>query len=389
MKTYMRNLYLKLFPLMLLNIILQHSHAITPPASHLKPKISGFFLGEYINSNYIHKAGMSRFAQSGSFDIFCFPRAVINVQANQDDNSPINAFIGFNFRESCSYGSHNDPRSFVKFGVTDHAYLKLKSNFVMPVDIFFGIQYIPYGDYQHHRIPASFTQLLTQTQAAAVTANFFINELEVSPFILGSPRTRLNSANTVNNFGAQLKYQLKNTGTGFKIGYLYNIANSVNYIVAGFGSNSTMSNPLNSTYTHAVGGIAINIKQNFLSDYSFEAGFTSALREFAVKEINWQERGAIPKALLVKCGKRFSLWGYNHNFSINYQHSWQALNVRGKDLSFGLPKQRYQIDWLLEVYKDLEFGAHYITDLAYDSAKTTNSTFIFTVSYLFDLLANS
>jgi len=348
-----------------------------------KPKASGFFLGEYIYSNYNQSLSSgNRFGQVKSFDILCFPRAALNLQSNYSDDAPINVMMGFNFRNSCCYGNKNDPWAFTKFGVTDHAYVKIKNNQIVNSEILFGIQYVPYGDYQNNAIPATFTQLLTQTQAGSLVVNSFINDFTVSAFILNGKKAP-NKERSINNFGMQVKYDYERYN--LKIGYLYNIANAVNYIVWSPSSARQISNPLGVTYRKRVAGIAINALAKFYDEYRLEFGYTSALNKFDSRDLNWKLDGAKPRALLARFGKKIMLAGYNTNLSLNYQYSWQALNVRGPNLFRGLPKQRYQIDWVIEPLKDVEFGAHYIIDLAYQTALQSSQTFLVTISYLFDL----
>jgi hypothetical protein len=347
-----------------------------------KPKLSGFFLGEYIYSNYNQSLPSgNRFGQLKTFDILCFPRAMFNMQSNTDDNAAFNLFMGFNFRHSCCYGNKNDPWSFTKFGVTDHAYIKIKNSQILPSEVLFGIQYLPYGDYQNNAIPASFTQLLTQVQSGALVVNTSIDDFTISGFVLNGKKSPT-SARWINNFGVQVKYNKENYK--FKFGYLYNIANSVNYIVNSLPSSQT-ANPLAATFQKHVSGIAANLNVSLIDDYFIELAMTWALNKFNPRDLNWKLAGAQPGALLAKLTKKMILLGYKNKISINYQYSWQALNVRGPNLLRGLPKQRYQFDWVVEPVKDVECGIHHIIDLAYQSALKNSQTFIFTISYLFDL----
>ncbi len=341
-----------------------------------KVKLHGLMLAETIVSN-VDQTAATRFPNTNNlgYSTFCFPRANLGLDIKNNNN--LYFYSNFNFRDSCGYGAKNDEWTFRKFGITDELYITMNNN-TQNLSAKFGIQYIPFGIYDRHSIPATLPQLLSQTQAAGLTLTWKIHKLTLTPYLI-TAKTKAPSKQFINNFGFNLNYSTP--AITIDAGIIYNMAASVNHIIHKHG---TYINPLSSNYRQAVPGLALNIDLKHARWFT-GLSLVSALQKFSNSDLAYKNTGAIPTAMLVKIGRENQILDYNLTTAISYQQSWQAVNIRGNNNNLGLPKTRWSFDLTHKFNKSLLFGAHLIMERSYLNTDKTSITGLFTVKYTFDL----
>jgi hypothetical protein len=337
-----------------------------------KIKLSGLLMGELIASN-TDQNNSRRFYGDKTYSAFCVPRVVLYAIANV--NEWTNAHVGFNLAQStgcsaCGYGGKNDPFRFNKYKKIDEAIVTFANVDQSPYFAKVGIQYLNYGQYSPNTIPATFTQLLTQTQAVGITLGYFNKENGINASVYSfSDKVKKGSTSKIENGGAQIgyKYSEESFKTDITLDWLSNIASAVNYIVSPSSTCCGMqSNPLNGSYRKKVPGLSFSAKtQIFNFDITVQA--TSALVKFYNGDIAWNNTGAKPAAALIDFGYNFKAFYEKLNrIGVSYQRSFQALNVKGNGLGKGLPEHRVQGDYTIEAWKNIEFGTHIIWDQDYN-----------------------
>lgn len=321
-------------------------------------KISGLLLGEMIFSNYDQGQG-GRFTKKTDYSTFCFPRANINIDGNVNDYT--SAHFTFNFRDSCGFGSKNDEWTFRKFGISDEAYINVSDPETGNYWSTIGIQYVPYGVYKRHQIPATMTQLLTQTQVAGIVAGHDYSEDINARIFLFSGKKSHGSAQQINNGGFSVKYK------NLIFDWMYNIAGGVNYIVN--RGNPSNPNTLNNFYRKRVSGASLSAKYNH-KDLDFTGQLTSALSRFDQQDLQFCNKGAKPAAWILGAGYNFIYWNKAMRVGGNFQRSYESEHIRGFNQDRGLPIRRLQGDFEVELSQYLNVGLHVLEDKSYNNLKS-------------------
>lgn len=342
-----------------------------------KIRLSGLLMGELIASD--HDAGAPQRFREGKnkkYSTFCFPRASLYLDAKISDWTQ--AHIALNLApakiskscSACGFGRKNDELRFGKYDKIDESYVTFSNMAQSPYYARAGIQYVPYGYYARNTIPATLPQLMTQIQAAGITAGYANNDNGMSAAIFSfSGKNNKGGSTKIDNFGAQAGY-IKSTEYGDSVatlGWINNIASSVNYIV----SSNPMAccggeqNPLSKGFRKKVAAMSLTLRHEALN-WDATLQFTSALSKFHQDDIEWKNKGARPSAGLLDLGYKFGAFGERKNrIGASYQLSHQAVNLRGNYCSGGLPKQRLQVDYTIEAEKHVELGAHVFWDKDY------------------------
>ena len=328
--------------------------------------LSGLLMGELILSNY-NQSASGRFSDKRSYQTFCFPRANLNVDAEINDWSKVH--MTFNFRSSCGYGGKNDEWAFANFGTTSESYVDLGNAEVANYTGRIGFQYLPYGAYTRNTIPASLSQLLTQSQVAGASGFAKLSEnFDLAAFIFSGKKKR-NDSIKIRNFGAQVfgDFALYTAKIKATVGYMYNIAGGVNFLY--YESSSSTANALQNGYRKRVPGLSATIDAEFLDDWSINFRYTGAFERFDALDVSWSNHGAKPKAFVFGGAKELEVKMFdselNSRIAASYQISKEAVNVRGIGLGRGLPKRRLQLGYILELNKYFETGIHFISDKDY------------------------
>lgn len=328
--------------------------------------LSGLVMGELILSNY-NQANSARFADKRHYQTFCFPRAILNMDAKL--NEWVKGHMSFNFRSSCGFGGKNDEWAFANFGSTAEAYADLGNVDTHNYSARIGIQYLPYGVYKRNVIPASLTQLLTQSQVAGVTGFSKVSEnIDLAAFIFSGKRKR-NDSVKIKNFGFQGfgAFAVNDSKVNVTAGYMYNIAGGVNFLY--YESSSATANPLQNGYRKTVSGASLTLDTELPEGWVASLRYAGALKKFDQQDVSWGGSGAKPKAYVLGIAKHLDVnlldTELASTISFSYQQSTQAVNLRGAGLGRGLPKRRIQLGYSIEFNKYFETAVNIIRDKDY------------------------
>ena len=337
--------------------------------------VSGLLMGEVIASN--QDAGSSRrFPDNNKkYSTFCLPRVGLFLDAKLSESTQ--AHVALNFApnkmsgtcSACGFGRKNDELRFGKYDKVDEAYVTFGRLIESPYYARAGIQYVPYGYYARNTIPATLPQLMTQTQAAGVTAGYANkdNGVNLAAFSF-SGKGKRGGSTKIDNFGGQVGYikSSEEFDSLVTLGWISNIASAVNYLVS---ANPTCcgqeQNSLSKGYRKKVQGASLTM-QHKASRWDATLQLTSSLSKFNQNDIGWKSNGAKPSAELIEFGYKFNALGDKKNrLGVSYQLSTQAVNIKGNGDGAGLPARRMQVDYTIEVEPHVEFGAHIFWDKDY------------------------
>lgn len=327
---------------------------------------SGLIMGEIIASS-LDQGEPRRFGSKGSYSTFCFPRAGLYVDADLNDWAIGHSAFNFSPTSCCSaacgFGQKNDEFRFTKFDKVDESYVTFAKFDQSPYYARAGIQYLPFGNYNRHNIPAALPQLLTQTQAAGLTIGR-IGTISPSIYVFSS-KSRLGGTQKIGNGGFQLSY-FAPYNIELSIDWMYNIAAAVNYLVPpALSTTPATDNALSSGYRKSVSSVCLTAKQQ-LAAWDGTIQYTHALNKFASDDIAWRNTGAKLKAAMLDLGYNFnSFVSLPSRAGASYQWSDQAVNVRGNGNGLGLPQHRLQADYMVNILPNIETGAHLIWDKDY------------------------
>jgi len=262
-----------------------------------------------------------------------------------------------------------------------------------PVYFRAGLQNVQFGDYVPYQdLTKSYTQLLSETQAAAATLGFAdgsginatvawfngigknnnngtINEDTGAPENSTTPQER------AQNFTASLGYDNVYGESAYNIGvqYIRNMAD-VNYIASGLG--------LQNGYHTSVSGLAANagVKYNAID---VSAKYVSALTKFSPLDMitlsNGSLQGASPSAWGVDAGYSFQTLAHNSRVGLGYQGTNQAQAVGGSTTAengsggIGLPKTRLLVNYSVNVSKCTDLGFEVYNDRDYNYSQAADS----------------
>jgi len=243
---------------------------------------------------------------------------------------------------------------------------------------------VPYGYYNRHPITVPFTQLLTQTNATALQVGFVdTSGFNGSLFAFRTESTAGTSGNTdilgdngrgegntivsnsrhrVENGGVQIGYKYDQADMGFiaDASWLGNLA-AVDYVASNLDS-----------YREAVAGYSIDLMGHYMG-FDGEAQYTTSSGEFAMSDVcvkcnsldahDFAERdGAKPAAWLIGIGYNFDMAAHKSRVGINYQKSKDSVDVG----LAGIPSERWQADWTVNLWKNTDITFEYIHDQDYE-----------------------
>lgn len=312
----------------------------------------------------------SEFGNSASSNIQ-LSNADVFVDAQVNDWTK--AHIGFNFDDQNNNNNalgfaHNSVNQIITANnanspFVDEAYVTLGNFTESPIYFRAGRQYLNFGNYDRFAAVPTFTQLLSETNETAATLGFVSNGFYGSFYGFRGLNEATDIGNTtqVNNFGGNLGFSNKSDGMGYNLeaGYLNNFAD-VTYVgetvgVSGFNMDTT-------GYTKKVGAVSLDGTMTvgmFDADVHWVSATSSDSDISTVS--NGTVKNATPKALTIGAGVTFPVIGHSSRLGVDYQHSWQAENVG----SYGLPQQRYEATYGVDVSKNVNVGLDLFTDRDY------------------------
>lgn len=338
------------FEMLSRNQQVNHFTIIHPPSV----KLSGLITIEGIFSNY--NQTLSRFGDNRAFNVICIPRS--NLYVFTQLSEWVYTHTALAFRCSCGYGAQNDEGNFRQFPrPVDEATILIanpeKSAFFSTI----GISYIPFGLYQRNMIPATITQLLSQTQAATILTGFtFGNGFSSAFYLFKNPS---NKSAHIENGGISLSYTIK-----YRYGYLsiigdwlYNMSNTINYIVKNKYYSSKHAN-----------GYSFTVESTYNS-FDATLQFVTSSKSFDVRKLNDNTIVfAKPAGLTFDIGFNHSFFARKARLGISFQRSWESTYIG----LAGLPQSRIHGSWQYEIWKYIKLGFHGVFD--YDYSKKSAGT---------------
>ena len=281
------------------------------------------------------------------------------------------------------------------FPFPDEAYVTMGNFAKTPFYARVGREYLRYGHYERNVLPATFTQLLTQTHADAIEIGFvdwhgfngsvatfrsFPRPPAVGPF--GGPAGIPRNVH-VNNVAVQLGYDYQNGpfSAEMSVDWLLDMS-SVNFIGTPNANHVGLGVPSSGRRRSA---IAATIKANW-NAFDMMAQYTSSINRFNPANMNFNVgpfiglgTGARPTAWMIALGYTFTMMNNNDSHvGINYQMTHNAL-------ALGLPRYRVQGDATVDVWKNTSVGVTLVYDKDYGvtSAGTLNAAGAFGVANMF------
>lgn len=257
----------------------------------------------------------------------------------------------------------------------NEAYVILGNFNKYPFYMMAGLQNVQFGEYDVYPMVYSFTQLMSQTQATAATFGYVDACTGFNAAVYGfqglpqhnDSATQSVSSN-INNYGAKvgIKNAFDNWGYGVSVDYLSNM-NNVNYISLSQANPAYIAGlaPILTGYQDRVSGLAVN---GDLVGGAFDAKirYVQSLGHFAPTQLPnisdgvLQSKGEKPWAAGLDLGYNFLTMQHQSRVGIGYQQSGQAAGVG----YFGLPQNRYEAQYVVNVsrYTDLGLDVYYDKD---------------------------
>lgn len=307
----------------------------------------------------------------------------LNFQDNQDGDNFDNSVHTNNTDDSYSRSQIiSAPAS----PILDEGYITFGNFTQSPIYFRVGRQYVNFGDYDRYAVVPTFTQLLTETNETAATLGFVdVSGINASLFGFRGAVNANQFVNTqrTNNYGANIGIanNYSNFGYNFQASYLYNI-DDVDFIDQSY-TFPLVSNAIGPVTLNKVGGMSVDGRFN-TGPWDFAADYFWALQSFnpgaiAFVHTNGNISGASPRALYVGAGYCFYILDHTSRLGLDYQRSWQAVAVgvgpvvlAAPVLPFGfgagtpgLPKQRYEGNYTVNVSKNTDVGLDLFDDRDY------------------------
>jgi len=284
----------------------------------------------------------------------CWTRAHLVI--NGDD--PLRLSLDSNDQDHSRFVSKHDGRRFD----VDEAYVTFANFAQSPFYGTIGRQYVPFGNYERHRVIPLFTTVLSETQATAAKIGFIMNNgLQASAYAFSESAPSDNvRRNRVENWGVDLGFTGGDTTFAYNlgIGYLRNMAD-VDAISNAINPASTLFLPAGwehrvhawSGYVHLTGG-----------PWLFNVDYTGAGRNFDATDLPFKDGGAgagtgeaRPRAWSIEGGYNFSSWGHDSTVAIGYERTREALALL-------LPRSEYHVSYTVDLLKNtslqLEVARH-------------------------------
>ncbi|MCW5590377.1 MAG: LbtU family siderophore porin [Legionellales bacterium] len=235
-----------------------------------------------------------------------------------------------------------------------------------PFYVTVGRKYINFGHYEDpHTVLNSLTQDLTEINATEIEAGYLQPQgFYLDGYAFRGLLKRSNGA-TSKNVGVDAGYEWQddNNHNGYNLGisWIYNMADVLAvYPIVVFNHSTVVANTVTNalrTFNSTVDGVAVGLNGQW-QDYDAKIEWVSALCPFSVNDVTFQGHGAKPSAGLLSVGYQFQAMQLSQHVGIGYQLSRQAS-------SLGLPRQRYLMDWKIQVLPQADLIMTYARDKNY------------------------
>jgi hypothetical protein len=261
----------------------------------------------------------------------------------------------------------------------DEAYITIRDFAQTPFYFRAGKEYIPFGYNQEiYPITESLSQLLTQTRATAAQLGYVSNYgMYGSLYVLNGARSsfrhsnntdgnaNLRSYTTLENWGGQIGYATIYSDVRYNVNASYiNDLRDGDFLstledLARFNADNTFGNV---SHLHSVGGAAFHGDATF-GPYSLVANYVAALENIDGhhhRDLTRERHHHDSRLGAADLTGTFNsnVLGYNTDFSLGYQRSWEAETTL-------LPRWRYQGDISVCVLPHTTLALEYHYDRAY------------------------
>lgn len=250
----------------------------------------------------------------------------------------------------------------------DQAYVTMSNFEKSPFYFRAGQQYFDFGHYDLHPIAKSFTQVLTEVNDIGLQVGFIDNTgFNGSVFVTELPYQKREDDGMVHRhrkglgYGGSVSYGIKDVNDSFdvhgKLGYLSNITMLDAYVRNANDGNSGH----NGSYEDTVRAVSANL--GIVSGpFDVNAAYAGAMNKFSNNDVEQRVgKGGRPNAFELNAGYKFNYYDHDHKVVLGYATSSEAS-------SMGLPKDRYYVDYNVEVYKNTNFTLEYAHDKDYGTS---------------------
>lgn len=225
-----------------------------------------------------------------------------------------------------------------------------------------GREYVRYGNYERNVTPATFTQLLTQTQADALEVGFVdISGFNGALYVFRATPATNDTETHINDFGLQLGYVWQNgdVTADFTADWMYDIF-AVNYM-RNAGARHGLGRGVSG---NRVGGFSFTAKVNY-NQFDFIGQYASSDSNFPgagfANTLTFNGNRAFPIAWMLGAGYTFGIMNNDDSrVGLNFQMTHEALGL-------SLPCYRIQGDFSMEIWKNTEVGLTLLYDRDYDT----------------------
>lgn len=293
--------------------------------------------------------------------------------------------------------ARDDASSYRRYHRIDEAVITLGDFNRYPVFFRAGLGRIPFGNYKRNVYPVPLVTIMTETQVIYAQTGFVDKSgINGSVYVFtgsrqaaanGYPSDRVN----INNFGLSLGYCTGESHWGMDIvlDYLYNMAGAVNAFHSLGEFNAFGASSWNG-YDKVVGGAHGAIKF-WYNGYDGNVSYVTALSEFGTMHtLSPNQR---PSALHVEAGYSFPIMEMNSRFGAQYQMSFNG-RLAGAAISgfvgpagpkpyaaatdkvsatHGIPEFRVQLDYTVDLCKNLVAGVHGVWSRPYTYTEGDNT----------------
>jgi hypothetical protein len=329
-----------------------------------------FSLSAMVNADYTsasYTASDTSIASS-SENTNNFALANLNLFADYEVNDWVRGHVGFNYFQDQEgyrlFQPHNVAAN--TFGV-DEAYVLFSNLSASPVYMRAGQQYVDFGNYKRFPKSATLTQLLSQTDATALTVGMVhASGLQVSGYLFNgnNKSTDAGVKQKVNNGGLHVGYSAAMNGVAVNVSadYLNNMVD-VDYV-----ARSTNME----TFVDRTGAYSLHADLGFNS-FDAAVDFVSAASDFNSADLEHDSKAAKPSAVTVGAGYSFAFMNdYQSRVGVSYQRSREASELSGATQD-NLPKTRYTADYDVMVGKMTTVGLQVRRDKEYNLSTTGDS----------------
>ena len=230
-----------------------------------------------------------------------------------------------------------------------------------------GQVYVPFGQYATSMISDPLTKLVGRIKARAVQLGYsqqYANHTGLNAALFtfrGDSQT--SNTTRINNVGANLDYSFNFTQWNGNIAasYISNMGDSGGMQKNGASTGFTGFSG-NQVLNHRVPGLDVRGSLG-IGSFTFLTEYVTAMRDFALSNLSFNNNGARPKALHVEGIYNFPIWGKPSLIALGYDQTKDALALL-------LPEQRYIAAFSTSIWKDTIESLEFRHDINYGAGNS-------------------